>query len=308
MNSIDFMKKYSLIADSSSFHSVSKETQKCKFCKLEEPKTSFNNVTHVLPELLGSNNVIYQSECDNCNNIFSKYESHLAVFLRPYLTLNSIKGKKRVPKFQSRNDNKGTSTAINSQMEGKIEMYFNQYLDDFEIDKANKVIHVNFRKTPFKPRHIYKSIARIGISLLPETILPDYEHVCKWLKTNNDDLIDFIPLAFITMLNRKKFKHPFANLYKAKDLVIDNEILPDLTLVLGFANVVIQIFMPHPKDFDNIHSNNKNLCFNLFPGFVLDDVKNKLSIKISSVNLSSNEKICQNQKMSFSYEDLKRKI
>lgn len=308
MNSLDFWEKYVLVSDSNSFIENSEDPKKCKFCKNEKPKTSFDNTSHLIPELLGSNRITYQSECDTCNRIFSEYESHLAVFLRPYLTLNNVKGKKRVPKFHSRRDNKGTSTEIISNNEGRKEMYFNQNLDDFEINEENKVMHVNFRKTPFKPRHIYKAIARIGISLLPEKQLPYFDHVCKWLKTNDDDLINFLPHAFITILTRKKFKSPFANLYKAKDLVRDNEELPDLTLVLGFANVVIQIFMPYSTEFDKIHDNNRNLSLNLFPAFAWNDLLNKQSVRISSIDLSSNEKINQNHKISFSFQNIQRNV
>jgi len=308
MNSLDFWEKYKLISDSNSFTENSGESGKCRFCKNEKPKVSFDNITHVIPELFGSNKITYQTECDTCNNTFSKYESHLAVFLRPYLTLNNVKGKKRVPKFHSRKDDKGTITEIISNEEGRREMYFNQNLDDFEIDEESKVMHVNFRKTPFKPLHIYKAIARIGISLLPKTQLLYYDHVCKWLKTNNNDPINFLPHAFITLFPRKKFKNPFAYLYKAKDLVIDNEELPDLTLILGFANMVIQIFLPYSTDFDKIHDDKRNLTFNLFPAFAWDDLSNKKSIKIASIDLSSNEKISQNQKILFSFQDIERNI
>ncbi len=296
-----------MISTSSSFADNAGKPKKCKFCKNQEPKVSFKNIPHIIPELLGSNNVIYQSECDTCNSTFSKYESHLAVFLRPYLTLNNVKGKKRVPKFHSRKDNKGTTEVISNE-EGKREMHFNQNLDDFQIDEENKVMHVNFRKTPFKPRYIYKAIARIGISLLPEPQLSFYNHVCEWIKTNNDDLTNFLPHAFITIMTRKKFKSPFANLYKAKDLVVDNEELPDLTLVLGFANVVIQIFLPYSTEFDKIHNDNRNLSINLFPAFAWDDLQNKSSVKITSIDLSSNETISQDQKIRFSFQDIEKNI
>lgn len=308
MNSLDFWEKYSLISDSDSFADNSDKPKKCKFCKNQEPTVSFNNVPHVIPELLGSNSITYKNECDTCNSTFSKYESHLAIFLRPYLTLNNVKGKKRIPKFHSRKDGKGTITEVISSEEGKRELYFNQNLDDFEIDEENKVMHVNFRKSPFKPRHVYKAIARIGISLLPESQLSFYEHVCEWLKINNDDFINFLPHAFITVMTRKKFNSPFANLYKAKNLVKDNEEMPDLTLVLGFSNVVIQLFIPYSTEFDRIHDSNRNLSVNLFPAFAWDDLQNKSSIRIASVDLSSNETISQDQKISFSFRDIERNV
>lgn len=308
MNLLDFWKKYSLISDTNSFADNYNEPRICKFCKNQEPKVSFNNIAHVIPELLGSNDIIYQNECDTCNSTFSKYESHLAIFFRPYLTLNNVKGKKKIPKFHSRKDGNESITEVISSEEGKKEMYFNQNLDDFEIDEEKKIMHVNFRKSPFKPRHIYKAITRIGIALLPESQLSYYEHVCKWLKTNNDDFINFFPHAFITILNRKKFKDPFANLYKAKSLVMDEEKMPDLTLVLGFANVIVQLFIPYSTEFNKIHKNSRNLSINLFPAFAWDDLQSKTSIKITTVDLSSYETVSQDQKISFSFREIERNV
>lgn len=307
-NPNSFLEKYSLISSSNSFKEDFQGYKKCKFCKEEEPKVSFKNTPHIIPELLGANNFVYLNECDECNSTFSKYESHLAVFLRPYLTLNNVKGKKRTPEFHSRKDDKETITEIISTKEQEREMYFNQNMDDFEIDETNKVIHVTFRKSPFKPLSVYKALARVAVSLLPEFQMPFYEHVCKWLKSNNDEFINFFPHCFITIMTRRKFREPLALLYKANELVRSNEEYPDLALILGFANVVVQIFVPYSVEFDRVHSDERTLVAEVFPAFAWDDLKKKSMVKIASMDLSSTQTIKQDHKISMSFQELHKEM
>jgi hypothetical protein len=119
--------------------------------------------------LLGANNQVYLNECDKCNSIFNKYESHLAIFLRPYLTLNNVRGKRKIPKFESRANAGELKTEIRSVSDKIKEIYVNDRLEDIEIDENTKKVYITFRKAPFVPLKVYKVIARIGLSLMSVT-------------------------------------------------------------------------------------------------------------------------------------------
>jgi len=58
----------------------------CRFCHTEDPKL-FRHTSHLFPEFLGNKRIISLDECDLCNSKFKIYDSNLAAFFTPYLTL-----------------------------------------------------------------------------------------------------------------------------------------------------------------------------------------------------------------------------
>ena len=73
-----------------------KENKLCRFCGKDESSTSFNNVSHAIPESLGNKTFIALEECDTCNEEFAQgIEDSLDKYLKPYRTLAHIKGKKK---------------------------------------------------------------------------------------------------------------------------------------------------------------------------------------------------------------------
>lgn len=81
---LSFWKKYNLLNSSSMMSSREQaKASVCRYCRKDATQTTFAEDTHLLPELLGANNIHTFDECDACNHLFSKYESHLATFIRP---------------------------------------------------------------------------------------------------------------------------------------------------------------------------------------------------------------------------------
>lgn len=308
-DSLDFWKKYELINSSGTYDSKESKSKKCRYCSKTDKEVSFKQMTHLLPELLGENSIFTQDECDDCNILFSNFESNFSTFVRPYITLLGVKGKKKIPTFQSRTVNKKEETrTILKHSEGNRKELHIQELDDYTINTEDKTFEIVFRKPPFVPLKVYKSLLKIGLSLLPTKYDIYNEQSFAWL-TNRQEHLEFIPQAFITTLKRKRFSKPSADLYRAKNLVKGKWEFPEHILILCFANQVLQIFLPFSEELKQVHDKYKrNLSLNLFPAFAFDEVESLKSVEIKTFNLAIATSVTEDHRISFSYQEADIKI
>ncbi|RZJ64885.1 MAG: hypothetical protein EOO45_17670 [Flavobacterium sp.] len=109
-NPLDFLEQYGLLVSTDSYVPPAPLIKICRFCRQDESSTTFTNIPHAIPELLGANEFITADECDKCNKHFSKYESHLSKFFLPYLAMVGVKGRKGTPAFHSRTENQDGNT------------------------------------------------------------------------------------------------------------------------------------------------------------------------------------------------------
>lgn len=286
----------------------------CRFCNKSEKEVTFRKVAHACPELLGQNNLIIYDECDLCNEKFSKYESHLSKFFLPYLTMVGVKGKRKIPDFQSRTENRDekTRTYVKYTKEGKVNLILNS-LDDYKVDEVNKTISIRFRNPAIVPLYVYKSLLKIGLSFLTQDKIQKYQILFDWLQQNVETEIDFFSTLFITKLTDKKFAKPFVELYEAKNVFTDIGFYPELTLVISFANIVAQIYLPLSSSFDYSKSKGKSPTLELYPAFFYnvdsEKIKNldpkdpiKVKYKFSFIDLSSRESIIRDEVIHLTFE------
>lgn len=303
-----FRKRYTLISSTKDWCTDLVEYKICRYCKKIEPETTFRNIPHVIPELFGENDITGNDECDKCNSQFSKLESHVAIFFRPYLTMVGVKGKKKVPEFQSRtSDGKANSqTTVKHISDTKREMWIGKN-DDYVIDKDKNTMSVTFRLPPYKPLYVYAALVKIALSLLPVTKLNDYQHVFDWLNGKGNK-IPLLPYGYVTMLTKKKFAQPFAELYETYIPFEDGEFSPEITLVLYFGNIVFQIFLPIKQEFEKYASNGGLSTPVLFPAYLLnidfDEIKtvDDINFKYNIVDLSSINSVKQDKILNFRFE------
>lgn len=299
---LDFWKKYQLIESTKTFKPILPSKRVCRFCKQDKAKTTFKTVTHAIPELVGQNNFTSYDECDKCNAKFSGLESHLSKFFMPYLTMGGVKGKRNVPSFHSRteNGNEETRTIIKADGDRKRNIILRN-LDDYRIDEAEKKMYITFRLPPHKPFQVYKSLAKIALSMLPMSEVRKYNNAFNWL-IDEPNRIDIFPIAFISVLTSGRFSEPFAELYSAKRVRYKNKFIPKLTLILGFGNIVVQIFPPLPDAISSVDLQDSNPEINLFPSFYMERDKSKPSFTIKSVELNSKTSVTYDETITFSYE------
>lgn len=296
-----FWKKYSLVSSTDLLIPVKPDARQCRYCKLSEPVVSFQQTAHVIPELLGRNSFICFDECDTCNKRFSSYESHLSKYFQPFLTITGVRGKKGVGIFQSRTveGNEKTRTVIKVES-GRREVSLRS-LDDYIVDRINKTVTLNFRRPPHIPFLVYKAMVKIAIGLVPTELLKDFDNVCQWLLTDAYTL--FFPLCNISVLQYRIFKIPFAQLYRAKVVLSEETFRPEYILILGFANLVIQVMPPLPDNGITRQIGDRRPVLEIYPGSFFDDLQRRPYIGFSTIDLSSRITVQSDEQLHFSYED-----
>ncbi|MBW8360966.1 MAG: hypothetical protein K0M56_02125 [Kaistella sp.] len=285
----------------------------CRFCGKNQYEVSFKKIAHACPELLGQNSLVIYDECDSCNEHFSKYESHLSKFFLPYLSIVGVKGKKKIPSFQSRKDHndENTRTSLKYTNEGKINLFLNS-LDDYKVDLENKTMSIRFRNPAIVPLYVYKSLVKIALSFLPQNRIQKYQILFDWLQNSKTD-VDFFSALFITKLTGKKFARPVVQLFEAQKIFTRNGFYPELTLVISFANIVAQIYLPLSRSFDYPKSKGKSPTLELYPAFFYnvdsEEIKNldlnapiTVKFKFGSIDLSGEQSTVRDEVIHFTFE------
>lgn len=318
MKKPSFLDKYKEISSTNDFKGkFNKNSEKvCKFCSKSSTETTFENIPHVIPELLGRNNYTSNEECDVCNELFGEFETDLANYISPYQTLIGQKTKKKIPSFQSRKTRKGKSTTI-KYVDGSPNINFNNNLSDFQYDYENKRLNASLKKKKFIPINVYKSLVKIGLSLCPKNELNEFKKTIEWLSINgNSENITYdIPLnLYRTRFSNKYYNKPFATLYKRKSKIIENIYEPKLCVVICSGILVFQLFIPLCTETENINPENHQLINELYPAFMLDidfQGEKKIEVKTSELPIIKYDmnyygQVEENESIGFKYDSIER--
>ena len=194
---------------------------KCRFCGSDDP-TGFRQKAHTIPEALGNKWLFSRDECDACNALFSRYDQALADVVAPILTLGATKGKGNRVRKTGRSHSR-SKIRHSRDAQGKRSLRLGAALKDDEaigridLETGDWVLEHPLPSTPFRPRHAYKALCKIGYALLPEDELGNFTKLREWLQ-DPDDGLDFTalpvsirfgyignspPIAAVTMLRRK---------------------------------------------------------------------------------------------------------
>lgn len=263
----------------------------CRLCNKSYPLVSFDTIPHIVPELFGRNNLISNFECDECNKKFQKFESDAAIMVQHYLALLNIKTKNGVPVFQSFKTPSERSTILRSQG-NKRRFDFGMNLKDFEFNDEKGSMSINFRTRNFRPFSIYKVFLKMGICLLTDEELKSNKHYLDFLNSEKpiDDGREFWT-AFRYMLRTKYHTTPSVSLYKAKSTLKENVELPEYILLIHFANIVFQFFLPISSKNMAEHKNQNSLRLELFPVFALEDISRIKSVEMYCIDLKETKKV-----------------
>lgn len=219
----------------------------CRFCTKDSTQTTFKKRAHLIPEFMGNKYFFSNFECDQCNDLFSLYETSLANYGGILNTLSKIKGKKGYPKHKSSIES--TETFIEDD---KVVIRIHKptgtdknSLESVQYDKTTQMLTLNVTKYPYVPLDGYKALLKIGLSMISDNELNDYEELLKWLVKEGEFKVDEQkPLFHIyKRTGGLLFKHPFAILFKKKSQM-KNEPCPTHTLILHYGIFKYQIFLP----------------------------------------------------------------
>lgn len=301
-----FFTDYELAASTESLedHHRNFENKCCRFCGRTHPEVSFKTKPHLLPDLFGRNKYLSNSECDSCNASFKSYETDMANFIAPYMSLYGIQTKRGIPVFQSRKAPYQEATTL--RVKGaERQMYFGSNLSDFAYDKEKKAFSFTLKTKKFSPYALYKVLLKIGISLMPENEFKANIHYLQFLNSENPiingmqhwNLYRFVRPGMMV-------QEPSALLYRAKQVIAYEMELPEYCLVIKFANMIFQMFLPVSRNNFEQHDERREELLWWFPGFVGQPYETINQSKVEILDLSQLEKGGLDEAMTVYYDKL----
>lgn len=204
----------------------------CRFCKKKYPDVRFSSVAHAIPEFTGNKSLITTFECNNCNQYFSKYESEFANFMLPYNALGGVK-KKGGKSTKYKQD-----ITIHRPKENTI------HIDNFpqELTPDTKEIDFKLNIPGYIPDSIYRCLIKIGLTLIPENTLENYDETLTWLMDISSNTI-FPASMFFSVFPFSNPSDKIRCVILTKKQSITREI-PKTLLVLSYQNFSFQTFFP----------------------------------------------------------------
>ena len=221
-----------------------KSDRSCRFCGKSPPDASFRLDAHAIPESLGNKSLFTAYECDACNQAFgSGIENDFGNWSKPMRTMARIKGKSGIPTIKE-----GTSGSWRVEF-GEAGLEIKQYEKDpiVEIDENAKRLTIRLRRDPYTPVAVLKAFVKMGLSLIPESELPNFQAALSWIK-NPDHQIGLVASRFPVLYAFVPGPKPFPNIsiyvLRRKQNAAPT---PYVTFVLAYGNEVFQVFLPSPE-------------------------------------------------------------
>lgn len=221
------------------------KSRTCRFCCESEPKTTFKNESHAIPECLGNHQLILLDECDACNKYFSEnLEDHLDKYTKPYRIAGQIMGKRGIPSYKSKNkknriDFDGTPTVKTEAGE-----------NFFTVDHEARTITINFHQEPHIPLAVYKSLVKIAISVIEdENELTAFALTSYWLLHARGSYSIISPAILMETFipGPRPIEGVSFTLFRKKAEELN---VPYAIFVIGFGNIVFQIIVPSMHDME----------------------------------------------------------
>ncbi|HVR91017.1 MAG TPA: hypothetical protein VHG29_07990 [Novosphingobium sp.] len=166
----------------------------CRFCGEGDSK-HFRHRSHTIPEGLGNHWILSADECDRCNKLFSKYDDALCKSVGTILTVGGTEGKGG--KVRQTGRSKGSNNIRHSRPGGQRRISY-QVLSEADGISAALGTAVEFSadgkikltmpmpSEVFVPRSAYKALVKVGLALLPDTELPNFQRLLQWLTDESE--------------------------------------------------------------------------------------------------------------------------
>jgi hypothetical protein len=218
-----------------------RENRRCRFCRKQSPEVQFRKTAHAIPEALGNKSIESTYECDVCNEKFGLgIENDLGNWSKPMRTFARIRGKSGVPTLKET----GSSPAWRIEY---VDTGFaiSSYEQDpfFEIDESNKSVAFKLKRDPYTPVAVLKAFMKIGLTLLPDEEVKNFEHLMAWVRQEDHS----VPFAEQCAIIYTFQPGPMPNdLISARILRRKSKATrcPYAFLVLGYGNETFQVQLP----------------------------------------------------------------
>lgn len=261
---------------------------KCRFCNLETPNTTFKKIAHPIPEFFGNRLYHSKSECDRCNEYFDKHlESHFANYLGLERTLTGAKGKNGIPTFKQ-NDKK---FFVREEDNKKMLVGIDTSGNNVKIDTENNTIEFTALRPPHVPYAVFKCLVKIGYSLLPQEFTTKFESTRRFLIDPDLNKYGgiFVPLVYSYYIKNAS-DNVIIEIFKRND--INDKSIPFLIIRVFLRFHYFQSSIPN-FEFDNQELNvnvlhpgieiTKPEILDLYGKAVVKDSNQKQTMRFESV-------------------------
>ena len=271
---------------------IGSQERACRFCGRDSTETTFKNDAHAIPEFLGNHQLILLDECDACNKEFSEnLEDHLDKYTKPYRTLAHIKGKKKIPKYKSK-DEKGVVSV------GKEASFHIGHLrSEMVFEETENSFKMKLEFEPHIPAAVFKALVKIAISLIKnECELPAFAMTIKWLREKNHSEYFLHPLTMM-----RSFAPGFFLNTGVRTVLLrrkPSKLVPYSILVIHFGNWVYQLHVPSHLEVESGQSVTYEVPW--FPPFEKDWPLGKPVNQV--VDLSASDKQASTESVVFHFE------
>jgi hypothetical protein len=227
---------------------VEKDKRVCRFCRSDIATTTFNKKAHAIPALIGNKTLFTHYECDQCNEIFGRYENELGNFAGIWHTLSLVNGRRGVPKFKH-----DKNQFFITGEEGKINIFIDksQKGKKGQAQIKNGRLSIDTFKLPFVPMDALKSFIKIALTFMDEKTLSDYDKTRRWLvgQIENKD-IEMHPYFFVPRARAKKMlKSPMVMLMRKRTGLKEMPFaIPQHSLLVFYGIFMYQIYIPFHRN------------------------------------------------------------
>lgn len=241
----------------------------CRFCKTTYGKDGekFKSLAHLLPHLIGNENLFSDFECDKCNSLFGKYENNLAYFLGVSRAMSIENAKKGKLKFKSPDK----TFIVNKDEESdvpklRIESHEEEN-DHFTLDHENKKVTFHTKRHSYNPHKVWKSFLKMGLSILPDQYVDDYELAFAILKSKKKNNEKDNPIYKMNMYVHPgpAFPSPLVILFERKNKA---DLAPMHIACIMFQNYTYQMVLPFSKQDKELYNGKTVITIPVMPPFI----------------------------------------
>lgn len=264
----------------------------CRFCKRDSTQTTFKKQAHIIPEFMGNKYFFSNFECDQCNDLFSHYETSLSSYGGILNTFSKIKGKKGYAKHKGTYEKTETNVENDNVIMRIHKLDLADTIKSVKYDDTTGSMTFNTTKDSFIPLHAYKGLVKIAFCMLSNNEVSDYELTRKWLINESDlDLTTNKPLLHLFQkIGGRLFPHPWAILLKKKQQIAI-EPCPTHTMLIFYGIFAFQIFIPGNYNDQWIwNGNHMTLPIENHISYFIMDSNQNINGGVEIIDFSSNEK------------------
>lgn len=177
----------------------------CRFCKKTSKEVSFNQITHVIPQMLRRAKPISNFECDECNELFSKFENDFSsYYLLHRAMFGHEKKKSGIVKLKTKDDvqiqgiiktedelkslgfSSGDIDRILNSNENIVKLIADPEDEGIEVTNDGNKLCITVLRQKYKPINVFKTLLKTGISMISQNEIEEYSTSIESLFQDGD--------------------------------------------------------------------------------------------------------------------------